>query len=316
MFFAFENIKKEMKKIKNKVVTVVSIILIVAITVIIVPYVKIFMADRTWISDFGYQSEEIHDLSFDSLGCPEIETEINSAKYCLTFDTGCERGLALTEHLDGKVDYTVLSQAEELNRDGTHKGWSKDIMLDEFSVFGQKYTDVQTSMIPWSMTSDKPYNGLIGVAYFQSKVITLDYTGHRIGIMDRPIDYETLDKEKYIVLPLYKNHGQENLLFFEASVKDEPVMVYLDTGKNYSFIQDVTSKISIGDKPKGFDTDVNILIGDMELTLKDIVRVNNMAQGETLPYPVEVELNSDQIKKLNLLITIDLINQKIIFARQ
>jgi hypothetical protein len=40
-----------------------------------------------------------------------------------------------------------------------------------------------------------------------------------------------------------------------------------------------------------------------------------MAQAEGLPYPNMVELNSHQIWKCKLLVTIDLIDQKIIFRR-
>lgn len=306
--------KNKFKVIALTIIGITSII----ITFFSVRYVRTVTSDKSWISDFEYQDGEIYKLSFDRVGireCPKIEVQINSKKYNLFFDTGCERGFTLTDKLESKVNYTLLGQKEELNRDGTHRGWSKYINVNEVSIFGQKYQDVQTTMIPWSMTSSEPYDGLVGLKYFQSRVVTIDYYGNRIGIKDTPINYESLDKDKYVVLPLYKNVGQENLPFFEANMDGEPIMVYLDTGKNYSFIQDSTSTLGIGDKPKGFERDVDIYIDDMELKLKDVVGVGSLAQGESLPYPVMIELNSDQIWKSHLIVTFDLINQKIIFNK-
>ena len=306
--------KNKFKVIALTIIGITSII----ITFFSVRYVRTVTSDKSWISDFEYQDGEIYKLSFDRVGireCPKIEVQINSKKYNLFLDTGCERGFTLTDKLESKVNYTLLGQKEELNRDGTHRGWSKYINVNEVSIFGQKYQDVQTTMIPWSMTSSEPYDGLVGIKYFQSRVVTIDYYGNRIGIKDTPINYESLDKDKYVVLPLYKNVGQENLPFFEANMDGEPIMVYLDTGKNYSFIQDSTSTLGIGDKPKGFERDVDIYIDDMELKLNDVVGVGSLAQGESLPYPVMIELNSDQIWKSHLIVTFDLINQKIIFNK-
>ena len=56
-------------------------------------------------------------------------------------------------------------------------------------------------------------------------------------------------------------------------------------------------------------------VGNMNLTLKDITEANNFEQVEGLPHPTMIELNSDQIWKCNLLVTLDLIDQKIIFRK-
>ena len=49
--------------------------------------------------------------------------------------------------------------------------------------------------------------------------------------------------------------------------------------------------------------------------LKDITEINDMAQAKGLPFPTMIELNSDQLWKNNLIVTFDLIEQKIIFKR-
>ncbi|MFT4144033.1 MAG: hypothetical protein QM644_06205 [Mobilitalea sp.] len=183
-------------------------------------------------------------------------------------------------------------------------------------VFGETFKNVNTSIADWSMFSSSRFNGLIGLSYFDSKVITLDYEGHKIGISGKPIDYTKLKEDKYEVLPLYKatSQGQQDLLFFEAEYNNQPIIVYLDTGKNYSYLYNPDCDCSMGEKPTDF-FDVPLKLGSLELTLKDITEVNDIAQADGLPYLTMIELNSDQIWKCKLLVTIDLIEQKIIFRK-
>ncbi len=166
------------------------------------------------------------------------------------------------------------------------------------------------------MYSSQKFNGNIGLAYFKSKVITLDYEGHKIAVSNNPIDYSKLDCNKYVVLPLYRttHKGHEDLLFFEGEYNNEPIIVYLDTGKNYSYLYNPNCNNSIGQKPtKLFN--IPLKIGNLNLTLKNITEANNFEQEDGLPYQTMVELNSDQIWQCNLLVTLDLIDQKIIFRR-
>jgi len=88
-------------------------------------------------------------------------------------------------------------------------------------------------------------------------------------------------------------------------------MIYLDTGKNYSFSYDPDSSQRIGEKPSEF-IDIPVTIGERELLLEDIVPVRNLAQAEGLPHPTMIEMNSDQIWKNKLVVTLDLVDQKVI----
>ena len=103
------------------------------------------------------------------------------------------------------------------------------------------------------MYSSSPFNGCVGLEYFADKVVTLDYAKGRFAVSTRPLDYSKLP-ESYIVLPLYRStsKGQEALPFFKAELNGEPVMVYLDTGKNHSYIYDAASEYTITGKPGGF----------------------------------------------------------------
>lgn len=278
-----------------------------------------FLIDNSWIDDFGYTDDQIHRLTFNWPGkrsVPEVPVRIGENTHKLLFDTGCGVGIFLTDVLDNQIDYTLLGQSEALNRDGSHRGWNRELLIEEIEVFNERYKNVRTTMSDWNMFSSEEFNGAIGLAYFQLRVITLDYQGKRIAISDNPIDYTKLDLEKYIVLPLYRSTSmnQEHLPFFVVDYDGAPVVVYMDTGKNYSYVWNPESKLSIGEKPDRY-FDIPIKIGNMEITLQDIVEVSNIAQAEGLPYPTVFEMNSDQIWKNNLLVTFDLIEHKIIFRK-
>ena len=282
-------------------------------------YIPIISADDTWINDLGYEKNKIHKLTFNWPGdrsCPEVPVVINGKTYKLGFDTGCGVGIFFTDIMDDKLNYKLLGKTEALNRDGSHRGWNKSIIIDEFTIFGDTYKDIKTTISNWSMYSSKKFNGTIGLEYFKSKRVTLDYRGHRIAVSNNPIDYDNLNLDKYIVLPLYKStsKNQNTLPFFKAEYKGKPVIVYLDTGKNYSYLYNPDSIGSMADKPNKF-TDISISIGKTNLMLKDITEINDMAQAKGLPFPTMIELNSDQLWKNNLIVTFDLIEQKIIFKR-
>ena len=306
-------------KRKYFITITVIIIIILGIGFLGYKYIPIITADDTWINDLGYDENQIHKLTFNWPGersCPEVPIIINDKNYKLGFDTGCGVGIFFTDIMDDKLNYKLLGKVEALNRDGTHRGWNKSILIDEFTIFGEKYKNIKTTISNWSMYSSKEFNGTIGLEYFKSKVVTLDYRGHRIGVSNNPIDYDNLDLDKYIVLPLYKttSKNQDTLPFFKAQYNGKPIIVYLDTGKNYSYIYNPNSKRSINDKPANF-IDVPISIRDIQISLKDVSQINNMTQAEGLPFITMIELNSDQLWKNDLIVTFDLIEHKIIFKR-
>lgn len=277
-------------------------------------------ADKTWIIDFGYNENEVHDLTFNWPGersCPRIPIKVNDKEYEMGFDTGCGSKIFFTNVIENDIDYTLVKKIEELNRDGTHRGWGKHVLIDDITVYGTKYNNINASISNWELFSSRKFNGTIGLAYFQSKIVTLDYTGRKIAVGSHSIDYSKLSLDKYIVLPLYRSteKNQEDLPFFEAEYNGNPIMVYLDTGKNYSYINNLNSAYSMADKPTKL-VDIPLRIKNMEIVLKDVAEINDLAQAEGLPYPTMIELNSDQIWKCNLLVTFDLIEQKIIFRRK
>ncbi len=310
------NTKWRLKRISILIVTLVALVVLYACYRLIAPSLQ----RDTWVHDLGFAQEEVHPLTFHFTGersCPQVVIAAGNKEYNIIFDTGCSIGLLLTDLVEDKIPHTLLSQVESVNMDGSHRGWMKKIRIDEISVYQAAYEDIEAAIADWKMISSAEFNGNIGLAYFKNKAIALDYLGGKIAVSNRPIDYTKLDDTKYTVLPLLHStdNGLWDLPFFQAEWNGESVMVFLDTGKNYSFVQNPDCSFSSVGPPAGF-TDISIKIGKMVLALKDMAQINDMSQAEGLPYPLRIELNSDQIIKNKLFVTLDLISQKIIFCKQ
>ena len=212
-------------------------------------------ADASWIADLGYEDTEIHRLSFNRPGtrsCPEIPVTIGSEEYRLLLDTGCGAGFSLTNLIEDRLAYVLRDRVEARNRDSSHRGWSKRVIIEEFSLFGKVFRNVQTSISDWTMYSSSKFSGQIGLAYFKGKVLTLDYAGRRIAVSDDPIDYAALDPTEYTVLPLFHttSQGQQDLPFFAAEYRGDPVMVYVDTGKSYSYVNNPACGYHMSGRPR------------------------------------------------------------------
>ena len=282
-------------------------------------YIPAWIKGSSWVEDLGYEGFEVKPLTFHFTGdrsCPQVSIAAGNAEHELIFDTGCSIGLLLTNVMEDKIPHTLVRQVESVNRDGSHRGWMKQVRVEQIGVFGKTFREIETSMSDWSMVSSAEYNGNIGLAYFKNRTVTLDYAGQRIAVSGSPIDYARLNQELYTVLPLHHStsKGEEDLIFFQAEMEQKPVTVFLDTGKNFSFALDPDCGYTAAEKPSGF-IDIPVRIGKMELVFKDVARINSMEQADGLPYPTMLELNSDQIWKCRLLVTIDLIEQKIIFRK-
>lgn len=281
-------------------------------------YVK--LADTSWIGDLGYTDEALYHLKLDRAGCPLIPIIIDGKTYYFNFDTGCATGIVVTNALENKMDYIVLEQIEQLNRDGSHRGWSYGVSVKEMVLFQQEYNNVNCPMIDWKMSSSYKFNGLVGTELFQDKTVTIDYRARMVGVSKEPLHYEGLSKDQYAVVPMLhtQTKGQGNLVFFECKLNDENVTVYIDTGKNISYIHNSECKYTVGESTGKPDTDcVNVAmdVGGISLDLQNVYEAK-IPQYSDFNYPVTIELNSDQFLKNDIVITFDFINRNIIFWKR
>lgn len=305
---------------KGKWLIIVVVIVFAVIGVFFIGktiYIK--SADTSWIVELGYNETEIRELKLDKSSCPRIPIEFNGKSYYFDFDTGCSNNIVLTNELENKVDYTVTEEIEQLNRDGSHRGWSYGITVDELKLFDALYKNVNCTMIDWKMSSSEKFNGLVGTKMFENKTVTLDYRARLMGVSENAPDYSKLEKEKYAIVPIIRTdtEGQENLVFFECVLNGERRIAYIDTGKNISYIHNSGSGYMIGgtDRPDSIRSDALIEIGGLSLELKGLYEAN-ITQYDDFDSILAVELNSDQILKNELVICFDFVNNDLIFYKR
>lgn len=280
-------------------------------------YVK--SADTSWIKDLGY--DNVYTLKSDRVGCPLIPVRFGGDEYRFYFDTGCDSDIVLTNALEGKFGYTVTSQVEQLNRDGSHRGWSYGINIGELTLFDRVYNDIGCVMIDWKMSSSHKFNGLVGTKMFENRVVTLDYRARLMGVSENAPDYSNLPQEKYAVVPILRTRtdGQENLVFFECEINGEKAVIYIDTGKNVSYIHDPNSGYIIGSNtdraPNTPRANADIKVGEISFEVRGAYKAK-ITQYDDFDKTLAVELNSDQILKNDIVVTFDFINDQLIFFKR
>lgn len=304
------------KRKKKFFLFIILTILLIIICLLIARFIWLYSADTSWIEDFGYNDSEVYTLKLDKAGIPQFPVLIDEDTYYFDFDTGCSNDIVVTDVLKDKIDYSLLEQIEELNRDGSHRGWSNHISINSIQIFNQEYHDIRCSMIDWKMSSSYKFSGLLGTELFKKKLITLDYRARKIGISNTS-QYNLINSEKYTIVPiLYTNRkGQEDLIFFECKLNGENIIAYIDTGKNISYIHNSSSEYIVGEstgKPQTNTTNATIMIDNISFHFSHLYEVN-MPQNYGFNYPIAIEINSDQFIRNDIVVTFDFINNYIIF---
>lgn len=282
-------------------------------------YIK--SADTSWIEALGYSGDEIYSLKSDKAGCPQIPVQLGSDTYYFSFDTGCDSEIVLTNALEGNFDYTVTEEIEQLNRDGSHRGWSYGINIGELKLFDRIHNNIDSVMIDWKMSSSDKFNGLVGTKMFENSVVTLDYRARLIGVSENAPDYSDLPKEKYAVVPILRTdtEGQENLVFFECELNGEKAVIYIDTGKNVSYIHNPDSDYIVGSntgsRPDTARADAVVNVGGFSFELKGAYEAD-IAQYDDFGTILGAELNSDQIARNDLVICFDFVNNNLVFFKR
>jgi len=272
-----------------------------------------------WIKDFAYQPAELHPITLSSLGIPEIIIQINRSPLKVLFDTGNSGPLSLTTAMENAIQFRTLRQEEELNADGSHRGWSKVIELGEVEILGAVYKNHSASLIDWKMTSDASYNGLVGLKYFLNMRITLDYKNRLIAVSESPAPADIVSNPDYAVVPLLKApKAQGEIVYVAGEVNGHKQVIYLDTGTTPSCVSPEAAAASESYKTRYHDfyksdkkyKSIDVKIGQLTFQVKDIFESNEIRRGTDFPYPVGLILGSDQLK--NLVLTVDKIDNRLI----
>ncbi len=290
---------------KLKVFSISAIIIGIGVLISISFPIKKINMNIDWIDELNYKENQVHNMSIGFfIPCPSIPVKIGDKEVKLGFDTGNSNSIFLTTAIAEKVEYDVTGKSTQYNSDGTYRGDSLSILLKNITIFGEEYSNINSTISDWKMYSDFKFNGTVGLKFFNKKIITLDYKNKKIAISDNSIDYNKLEKDNYIILPLIKSNASNegDLIFFEGDVNGKKSTIYLDTGSSHSFV-------NLEDNNKTTVTEVTL---GGELFEFKRIRKSEIEFSGSFEYPLRLAINSDILKSNNFVITIDKIQNNLI----
>ncbi len=268
-----------------------------------------------WTEDLGYRKDQRYSLSLGTTGCPFVDVDISGVKVPLMLDTGTAKGLVITTSAPA-APYRIDGRSEELNADGSHRGYSSIIKVDAASILGRNFNNVSGSLSDWQMFSSEPFNGTIGLDFFLDRRLTLDYRSRRVATTDSPLP-EKLDGERYVTLDLVDPpKSQGHILYARGKVNGREALIYFDTGYNVSFIDPAFAEGLVRVERPGrfriFRMGVPVDLNSHKFVFDD-VREDPIRRGPDLERPVAMIVGSDIL--VRFVVTVDLRVRKLILAR-
>ena len=269
-----------------------------------------------WTKQLDYRPDEIHPIRLQINFIPLVEVKVNDSPLWVKFDTGCSTGFSLTSAVEEMITHNVTGTSKERNPDGSYRGETTLATIDSLEVFGDKFVPVETSFTDWRIFSTLKFNGLLGLKYFEDKRVTLDYKTRKIGVSKRPFLYEENKDDAMAVVPLLEATGsQADLIYVFGKVRGRPSVIYLDTGSSASFID--PRVLDSTDIKKGkrhlLAENIDMSIGDMDFTVKQLRVQKQKREGANFEYPQTVKLGSDVLR--NFLITIDKMTNRLMLHK-
>lgn len=268
-----------------------------------------------WAERLDYRPDEIFPIKLQINFVPLVEVRVNGSPFWVIFDTGNSTGFSLTSAVEDRIEHKVVGTTTERWPDGSYRGETKIVQIPSLEVFGETFIDVETTISDWKIFSSLEFNGLLGLRYFRNKRVTIDYRTMKIGITSRPLVPAALDgKFSGIVSLLDPPPGQEDLIYVLGRVKDQPSVIYLDTGSSASFIDPgaLDDKEVIEGKRHLLAENIEMSLQDFHFIVKQL-RVEKQRRGVDFGYPQTVRLGSDFLR--DFLITIDKIANRVIIQR-
>jgi len=272
-----------------------------------------------WVQELGYQADEVQSITLNSLGVPEILIKVDGMPVRVEFDTGNSGPLTLTTAVEKSTRYELVGQQEELNPDGTHRGWSKAIRLKNVEILGTVYKEVVASLLDWKLTSDSPFNGLVGLKYLLRKRLTLDYKNRLLAITDKPLPQSVLTNSVFAVIPLLKAPEQQGeIVYVSGEVNGHKQTIYLDTGTVPSHVSPEAAVGSVSTTSRYHDffksdkkyKSIEVKLGQLIFRVNDIYESKTISRGTHFEHAVGLVLGSDKLK--DLIMTIDKIGERLI----
>jgi len=257
-----------------------------------------------------YSESEKHHLSFENIfTVPEIMVYFEEKKYPFQFDFGNNGNITITTNICDSIEYEITDTISTYTPDGKIRGQVFSIIIPEFSTLNQSFVGEIGTLSDWTIYSTNPFNGLIGLKYLDNKCFTLSYPQKILAVSKHSILPELKNEQRDTIhMEYYKLHPYG--VHFKGKVNDRIAIIYFDTGKSHSAINQnlVPSDKIVSDKSGTFyNGTINIEIGGRSFSIY-YPRVKNTNRNIESNLPVGIEIGSDILKYF--LLTIDRTNNQ------
>ncbi len=257
-----------------------------------------------------YDENEKHHLSFDNIfSIPEVPVYFEEKKYPFQFDFGNNGNIIITTNICDSIEYNITDTTFTYTPDSKIRGKVFSVIIPEFQVLNQYFVNENGTLSDWSIYSTNPFNGLIGLKYLDNKCFTLSYPLKVLAVSNHSIVTEMRNGNRDLIqMEYYKMHPYG--VHFKGRVNDQVAIIYFDTGKSHSAINQnlVSSDRIVSDKSGSFyNGSVKIEIGSRNFTIY-YPKVKNTNRNVESNLPVGIEIGSDILKYF--LLTIDRTNNQ------
>ncbi len=252
-----------------------------------------------------YSPNEIHTLYFDNVfSVPEIIVNFENNAFPLSLDFGSSGNITITTALAKLVQYQITDTVNTYTADGQIRGQGFHVVIPSFRVFDSCFQNEQASLMDWSIYATHPFNGMIGLKYFNKNCITLSYKAKLLAVSSTSILSKISNNNSdLITLENYSMHPYG--VHFKGKVNNEVVIVYFDTGKSASFVHSgllPSHEIATDKSGSYYQGTVEIAFGKTTFEIY-YPRVKDVKRSIDSSLPVGIEVGSDILKYF--LLTID-----------
>jgi predicted aspartyl protease len=253
-------------------------------------------ADRpAWVSQLGYQPDEVFTVRRGHLGMPFIEVAIGESSYWLLFDTGNMVGLTLATPLLDQLRLPKSGRWDRLDSDSRVIGSFRQVRAPVVRLLGRALTD----QIIFEF-SDATLGGLVGPDALPGTRFTLDYQAGILAVTQSPLQDVP---PGFIALPLTRSSRLSRLILASGRVNGHPALIEFDTGASRSNIDPaLVQDLKLPTVNNGVRID-SLAIGPFGFAVPS-ARVNPKAGIDpTLSPPIQLAVGSDILT--HLILTVD-----------
>ena len=261
-----------------------------------------------WTTELGYSDTDLVPISLDQLGMPEVTVQFGDTAFPLLFDFGTSGNLWITTELEDAVEHTVLGEAPTLNADGSYRGTVKTITIPHVSVFDKTYDLLNTKMADYTIYSNVPFNGAVGLNTLAGQRFTVAYQQGIMAYTNTPLPADVSSDSSFEVLPLvtfdYHPHGLHVL----GEVNGVKGIVYFDSGYNHSWVDTkiLDANLLSGGTHQKYNGTVTVKVGDLTIPVENPYAKDMQRDLGDYEYPARFLVGSDLLKYV--VMTIDRTN--------